>query len=198
MATNKPQDDYQKQGVRIPKTLHTRIHEAAVTSGRSYNSELIARLESSFTPQTSDREVDWDLRAARHTSEVRLETTSAHLMMVEMHLENLKQRRELMSREGVAKQELDQVAAALETALKERQRLLDQKQAHMAEYLELQGQYDKATSRVTEQLDDAADIALQGDYREIRAREDKLKSPEEGRTVVIVPPKRPGPGKKSS
>ncbi len=48
MATNKPQDDYQKQGVRIPKALHARIHEAAAASGRSYNSELIARLEASF------------------------------------------------------------------------------------------------------------------------------------------------------
>ncbi|WP_440111781.1 Arc family DNA-binding protein [Acidovorax sp. BL-A-41-H1] len=48
MATNKPQTDYQKQGVRIPKDLHERIHEAAAASGRSYNSELIARLESSF------------------------------------------------------------------------------------------------------------------------------------------------------
>ncbi|WP_158276451.1 Arc family DNA-binding protein [Acidovorax sp. HMWF018] len=48
MATNKPQADYQKQGVRIPKDLHARIHEAAVASGRSYNSELISRLEASF------------------------------------------------------------------------------------------------------------------------------------------------------
>lgn len=48
MATNKPQDDYQKQGVRIPKALHARLHEAASVSGRSYNSELIARLEASF------------------------------------------------------------------------------------------------------------------------------------------------------
>lgn len=48
MATNKPQTDYQKQGVRIPKDLHARIHKAAASSGRSYNSELIARLQGSF------------------------------------------------------------------------------------------------------------------------------------------------------
>jgi len=48
MATNKPQDGYQKQGVRIPRELHAHIHEAAATSGRSYNSELISRLEQSF------------------------------------------------------------------------------------------------------------------------------------------------------
>lgn len=54
MATNKPQDDYQKQGVRIPRTLHERIHEAAAASGRSYNSELIARLEASFESTGND------------------------------------------------------------------------------------------------------------------------------------------------
>lgn len=48
MATNRPQDDFQKQGVRIPRELHERIHEAARLSGRSYNSELIARLQYSF------------------------------------------------------------------------------------------------------------------------------------------------------
>ena len=51
MATNKPQDDYQKQGVRLPRELHERLHAAALESGRSYNSELIARLTASFTPQ---------------------------------------------------------------------------------------------------------------------------------------------------
>lgn len=50
MATNRSQADYHKQGIRIPKDLHARIHEAAEESGRSYNSELIARLQSSFDP----------------------------------------------------------------------------------------------------------------------------------------------------
>lgn len=44
MATNKPQEGYQKQGVRIPRELHALIHEAAIASGRSYNSELIYQL----------------------------------------------------------------------------------------------------------------------------------------------------------
>lgn len=48
MATNQPQADFQKQGVRIPRDLHERLHEAAKANGRSYNSELIARLQSSF------------------------------------------------------------------------------------------------------------------------------------------------------
>jgi hypothetical protein len=59
MATNKPQEDFQKQGVRIPRELHDRIHEAARESGRSYNSELIARLQQSFIAAVDVRLIDW-------------------------------------------------------------------------------------------------------------------------------------------
>lgn len=48
MATNAPQDDWHKTGLRLPKDLHQRLHDAAASSGRSYNGELVARLEGSF------------------------------------------------------------------------------------------------------------------------------------------------------
>lgn len=48
MATNKPQDDFQKTALRLPRDLHSRIHEAAVVSGRSYNAEIVARLQQTF------------------------------------------------------------------------------------------------------------------------------------------------------
>lgn len=70
MATNKPQDDYQKQGVRIPRELHARIHEAAAASGRSYNSELIARLQASFAEPAQG--VDRDVAIASNTAEAML------------------------------------------------------------------------------------------------------------------------------
>lgn len=70
MATNKPQDDYQKQGVRIPRELHARIHEAAAASGRSYNSELIARLQASFAETAQG--VDRDAAIASSTAEAML------------------------------------------------------------------------------------------------------------------------------
>lgn len=35
---------------RLPEALHERLKEAASNSGRSMNSELIVRLEASFTP----------------------------------------------------------------------------------------------------------------------------------------------------
>lgn len=49
MATNAPQDDWHKTGLRLPKELHHQLHEAAAASGRSYNAEIVARLEQSFT-----------------------------------------------------------------------------------------------------------------------------------------------------
>lgn len=47
MATSY-QDDYMKTALRLPRELHARIQEAATKSGKSLNSELIARLEDSF------------------------------------------------------------------------------------------------------------------------------------------------------
>jgi hypothetical protein len=48
MATNISQDDFHKTGLRLPKDLHMRLHEAAAESGRSYNAEIVARLQQSF------------------------------------------------------------------------------------------------------------------------------------------------------
>lgn len=52
MATNAPQDDWHKTGLRLPKELHHQLHEAAATSGRSYNAEIVARLQSSLVSTT--------------------------------------------------------------------------------------------------------------------------------------------------
>lgn len=48
MATNAPQDDWHKTGLRLPRDLHALLHEAAAASGRSYNAEIVARLQGSF------------------------------------------------------------------------------------------------------------------------------------------------------
>jgi len=55
MATNTPQDDFHKTGVRMPRDLHAKLHAAAAGSGRSYNAEIVARLQSSFEPADSER-----------------------------------------------------------------------------------------------------------------------------------------------
>lgn len=45
MAT---QDDYIRTALRVPPELHARIHEAAKTNTRTFNAEIVARLQASF------------------------------------------------------------------------------------------------------------------------------------------------------
>lgn len=45
MAT---QDDYIRTALRVPPDLHARIHEAAKANTRTFNAEIVARLESTF------------------------------------------------------------------------------------------------------------------------------------------------------
>lgn len=48
MAQLKPQDDYMKTALRLPRDLHAKIQEEAAASGRSMNAEIVARLQDSF------------------------------------------------------------------------------------------------------------------------------------------------------
>jgi|GEM_PF-3220172 len=49
MAT---QDDYIRTALRVPPELHTKIHESARENNRTFNAEIVARLEASFSSQT--------------------------------------------------------------------------------------------------------------------------------------------------
>lgn len=42
------QDDYIRTALRVPPELHARIHESARDTGRTFNAEILARLEASF------------------------------------------------------------------------------------------------------------------------------------------------------
>lgn len=53
MAQLKPQDDYMKTALRLPRDLHAKIQEEAAASGRSMNAEIVARLEASFAEAPS-------------------------------------------------------------------------------------------------------------------------------------------------
>lgn len=48
MTKRPDQQDIQKTALRVPRELHTKIHEAADSSGRTMNAEIVHRLESSF------------------------------------------------------------------------------------------------------------------------------------------------------
>lgn len=62
MATNAPQDDWHKTGLRLPKDLHSALHDAAAATGRSYNAEIVARLQQSF----EGSEIDLRPRLSAH------------------------------------------------------------------------------------------------------------------------------------
>ncbi len=50
--TKKPsQADYVKTALRLPPTLHNRIHGAAERNHRTFNGEILARLESTFSEE---------------------------------------------------------------------------------------------------------------------------------------------------
>lgn len=49
----KKQDDYIKTALRLPRELHTELTGAADREGRSLNSEIIARLQRSFSETES-------------------------------------------------------------------------------------------------------------------------------------------------
>lgn len=42
------QDDFIRTALRVPPTLHKAIHEAAAAANRTFNAEIISRLQQSF------------------------------------------------------------------------------------------------------------------------------------------------------
>lgn len=49
MAT---QDDYIRTALRVPPELHAKIHEAAKSNNRTFNAEIVARLDGSLADDT--------------------------------------------------------------------------------------------------------------------------------------------------
>lgn len=52
MAT---QDDYIRTALRVPPGLHAQIHAAARASNRTFNAEIVDRLERTFSSQNSNQ-----------------------------------------------------------------------------------------------------------------------------------------------
>jgi len=47
------QDDFIRTALRVPPDLHKQIHDAARASNRTFNAEIVARLQASFSDQSS-------------------------------------------------------------------------------------------------------------------------------------------------
>lgn len=64
------QDDYIRTALRLPPDMHKALHESADASGKSFNAEIIARLQASFTEPAHG--VDRDAAIASSTAEAML------------------------------------------------------------------------------------------------------------------------------
>lgn len=50
MVTSIKQPDFKQTALRISRELHAQLHAAASLNGRSYNAEIVGRLQASFEP----------------------------------------------------------------------------------------------------------------------------------------------------
>jgi hypothetical protein len=98
VATNTPQDDFQKTALRLPKTLHAQLHASAQDSGRSYNAEIVARLQQSFEPSVDSAHLQEVAAAHKSTATALgvLSTTMANMLLSAVRLFTPDQRKKLM------------------------------------------------------------------------------------------------------
>lgn len=107
MAT---QDDYIRTALRVPPTLHKQLHEAAASNNRTFNAEIVARLQASFGVKSLDT---LGLFATQDTSS----QSENYKQILQSHAE--KQRDELL--ELVQKSMMPTLKAVLEDIKKQEQ-----------------------------------------------------------------------------
>ena len=151
MATNKPQDDYKKTALRLPPELHERLHEAATASGRSYNAEIVARLEDSFSAQSSAPGPAHQLDLFTSALESKALMLSMRYDMVKLRNENLANQAhrisvesELLARKAKTDEdfqrstdkisELDAIEAQAEQLQLEAEQIIRERDAAIAEF----------------------------------------------------------------
>jgi hypothetical protein len=52
------QDDFIRTALRVPPALHKSLHSAATAANRTFNAEIIARLQTSFEPVVQNSEIE--------------------------------------------------------------------------------------------------------------------------------------------
>lgn len=85
MVTKKSQDDYKKTALRLPKELHESLHAAASSSGRSYNAEIVARLEESFSDTAGVDNALLHMLAEQQTATIKALEKLTQDLTVELH-----------------------------------------------------------------------------------------------------------------
>lgn len=182
MATNISQEDFQKTALRLPKDLHERLHESAKESGRSYNAEIIARLQKSFE-EPAATEVSWDIRLEQRALEARIDTVRAHHMTLRMYADALDSKYRKAMEDGAPEAEVLALKEKLSESAMEDRRVQDQLKDLLARSNELDKHYAVASRKILERMDVTVEQQLQPGYRQLHDTESKLGIPKELRTV---------------
>lgn len=138
MATSIDQKNFVKTALRLPPELHAAVHEAAQKSGRSYNAELLERVQRSF-------EVDEKGEADEMLYEMRKTQLHLELNTIALQLNRVREEENsLFDREPEDEGEAMERESAL-SSLRIRKKDLD---IHMANALgrldELKRQHERA------------------------------------------------------
>jgi len=77
------QDNYIRTALRVPPDLHAHIHEAAKSSNRTFNAEIVARLARSFEPPSDTTRLQEVAGVHKNTAAVLggLSTTMAKMVL---------------------------------------------------------------------------------------------------------------------
>lgn len=74
------QDNFIRTALRVPPELHARIHDAAKESGRTFNAELVHRLERSFNPLGGSHTLTLEFRGNSDLTLEKMEEFVKHLL----------------------------------------------------------------------------------------------------------------------
>lgn len=184
MATNIPQDDFQKTALRLPKDLHARIHAAAAETGRSYNAEIVMRLQASFAPaQAQDMfsTPDFQHRLKEQTLHERIQLTNGQVLTLQMHINLLHLRMQALGKEGEqgglfdAREQLADAEQNLTLLLAQREALLLESQQLDREYQDAVRPLNAKAAAMTEELLEPERRAVEDKLRQSNERLGKLK-----------------------
>lgn len=78
------QDDYIRTALRVPPDLHKQLHDAADAKGRSFNAEIIERLQESFAGATPKQVMFLISKYEAETAEAELDKHILYLMVYEL------------------------------------------------------------------------------------------------------------------
>lgn len=77
------QDDYIRTALRLPPDMHKALHDSADASGKSFNAEIIARLQASFEEPAQGESFTTSTADAVHLLLKKVEAIEARLIQPE-------------------------------------------------------------------------------------------------------------------